>query len=369
MGSGKTMEQIIMYIMAAGVILGGLDRIFGNKKGYGKRMEDGFMYMGPTALSMVGMMCIIPVFSNMAGQLLMPLYHLTGIDPAMFGGLLAIDMGGYQLARDIAVDARMGAYAGIIVAATFGCTFIFTIPVGMRVLEREDYPFFFKGITAGLVALPAGLAAGGLACGLSVFQILHQNALIFLLAIFLMAGLRWQPERLIRGLGRFASAMQILITVGLILGAVQYMTGQTLVPGLYPIEEGLEVVASIGIVMLGSLPAAEFLQRVLKKPFGRIGGKIGLNEVSIAGLFVGTVSVLPQLIMLKDMDRLGKIVNTAYIVSAASMFAAHIGFTMNVQPDLLGALIGAKMTGGLVAVLLAVFLFKNKMPEKNIQAS
>ena len=26
------MEQIIMYIMAAGVILGGLDRIFGNKK-------------------------------------------------------------------------------------------------------------------------------------------------------------------------------------------------------------------------------------------------------------------------------------------------------------------------------------------------
>lgn len=67
--------------------------------------------------------------------------------------------------------------------------------------------------------------------------------------------------------------------------------------------------------------------------------------------------------MLKNMDRLGKIVNTAYIVSAASMFAAHIGFTMNVQPDLLGALIAAKLTGGFTAALLAVFLFKNKMPE------
>ena len=357
------MERMIMYVMAAGVVLGAIDRIFGNKKGYGKRMEDGFMYLGPTALSMVGMMCMIPVFSKMAEQLLMPLYHLTKIDPAMFGGLLAIDMGGYQLAKDIAVDAGLGAYAGIVVAATFGCTFIFTIPVGMRVLEKEDYPFFFRGITAGLVTLPAGLMAGGLICGFSVFRILHQNGLILIVSLLLMAGLKWQPERLVRWLGMFASAMQVVITIGLMLGAVRYMTGISVVPGLYPIEEAMKVVAAIGIVMLGSLPAAEFLQRILKKPFGWLGGKIGLNEVSVAGLFVGTVSVLPQLTMLKNMDRLGKIVNTAYIVSAASMFAAHIGFTMNVQPDLLGALIAAKLTGGFTAALLAVFLFKNKMPE------
>ena len=166
-----------------------------------------------------------------------------------------------------------------------------------------------------------------------------------------MAGLKWQPERLVRWLGMFASAMQVVITIGLMLGAVRYMTGISVVPGLYPIEEAMKVVAAIGIVMLGSLPAAEFLQCILKKPFGWLGGKIGLNEVSVAGLFVGTVSVLPQLTMLKNMDRLGKIVNTAYIVSAASMFAAHIGFTMNVQPDLLGALIAAKLTGGFTCLL------------------
>lgn len=253
-----------MYVMAAGVVLGAIDRIFGNKKGYGKRMEDGFMYLGPTALSMVGMMCMIPVFSKMAEQLLMPLYHLTKIDPAMFGGLLAIDMGGYQLAKDIAVDAGLGAYAGIVVAATFGCTFIFTIPVGMRVLEKEDYPFFFRGITAGLVTLPAGLMAGGLICGFSVFRILHQNGLILIVSLLLMAGLKWQPECLVRWLGMFASAMQVVITIGLMLGAVRYMTGISVVPGLYPIEEAMKVVAAIGIVMLGSLPAAEFLQRILK---------------------------------------------------------------------------------------------------------
>lgn len=346
--------------MAAGVVLGAVDRIFGNKRGYGKRMEDGFLFMGPTALSMAGMMCIIPVFSEAAAGFLKPLYKLTGIDPAMFGGILAIDMGGYQLATDLAADPVVGAYAGIIVAATFGCTFLFTIPVGMRVMEKEDFSFFFKGISTGLAALPAGLLAGGLMCGLSPLQVLHQNAAILLLAGLLLVGLKWRPEQLIRGLGIFASAMQVVITLGLMLGAVRYMTGISLLPGLYPVEEALEVVASIGIVMLGSLPAAEFLQRALKKPFGWLGGKIGLNEVSIAGLFVGTVSVLPQLTMVKDMDRLGKIVNVAYIVSAASMFAAHIGFTLKTQPDLLEALIAAKMTGGAAAVILAIILFRRK---------
>lgn len=323
-------------------------------------MEEGFLFMGPTALSMAGMMCIIPVFSNLAEQFLKPLYQLTGIDPAMFGGLLAIDMGGYQLARELAADSVVGGYAGIVVAATFGCTFIFTIPVGMRVIEKNDYSFFFKGISTGLAALPAGLLAGGMMCGLSVGQVLHQNAMILLLAALLLAGLKWKPEQLIRGLGIFASAMEVVITIGLMLGAVRYMTGISLIPGVYPIEEALKVVASIGIVMLGSLPAAEFLQRVLKRPFGWLGGKIGLNEVSIAGLFVGTVSVLPQLTMVKNMDQLGKIVNVAYIVSAASMFAAHIGFTLNEQPDLLEALIVSKMTGGIVAIVLAVILFRKK---------
>lgn len=358
------MEKVIMYIMAAGVLLGGIDSLLGNKRGYGKRMEDGFMYMGPTALSMVGMMCIVPVFSGLIEKILFPIYQITGIDPAMFGGLLAIDMGGYQLAKELAVNGRVGAYAGIIVAATFGCTVIFTIPVGLRVVKKEDTTFFFKGITVGLAALPIGLLAGGLLCGMSFGQVLHQNAMIFLLSAVLMAGLRWKAERVIRGLEIFAALMQQVITIGLVLGAVSYMTGIMILPGLYPIEEALKVVASIGIVMLGSLPAAEFLQRILKKPLGCLGGKIGLNETSIVGLLVGTVSVLPQLTMLKDMDKLGKIINVAYIVSAASMFAAHIGFTLNEQPDLLGALITAKLAGGFAAVALSVIFFKNKVKEE-----
>lgn len=59
-------NRIIMIIMAAGAVIGGIDRIMGNRLGYGKRFEEGFMYLEPTALSMVGIICLAPLVSAMS---------------------------------------------------------------------------------------------------------------------------------------------------------------------------------------------------------------------------------------------------------------------------------------------------------------
>ena len=40
-----SINQIIMYIMAGGVVLGGVDRILGNKFGYGDKFENGWSAM------------------------------------------------------------------------------------------------------------------------------------------------------------------------------------------------------------------------------------------------------------------------------------------------------------------------------------
>ncbi|MBQ5870132.1 MAG: ethanolamine utilization protein EutH, partial [Lachnospiraceae bacterium] len=58
------MNQIILYIMAAGVVIGGLDKILGNKFGLGEKFEQGFQYLGPMALSMVGIICLAPVLAS-----------------------------------------------------------------------------------------------------------------------------------------------------------------------------------------------------------------------------------------------------------------------------------------------------------------
>ena len=82
--------------------MGGIDQLSGNKRGYGKCLEEVFMLMGPTALSMVGMLCLIPLISAGFRSFIVPFFSLTGADPSVLGGLLAIDMGGYQLAKDLA---------------------------------------------------------------------------------------------------------------------------------------------------------------------------------------------------------------------------------------------------------------------------
>lgn len=354
------MNQVLMLIMAAGAVLGGIDRIRGNKHGYGAKFEEGFLFLGPTALSMAGMICLSPVLAQVLGRVVVPMYQKMGVDPAMFGSLLAIDMGGYQLAKELAADGLIGSYAGIVAAAIFGCTVVFTIPVGMGMIKKEERGFFARGIMYGLITMPVGLLAGGMLAGIPLGECFHQNLPVFVLALLLLAGLWKIPEKMIRGFCAFADGIRVLITIGLILAAVEYMCGWNPVRGMAPLEDAMSVVSSIGIVMLGSLSAAEFLQRLLKKPFARLGGKLGMSSESMTGLLIGIVSVIPAISMYQDMDEKGKVVNAAFIVSAASLLAAHMGFTVSVEPEMLGPLLGGKLSGAAAALALSLCLYRKE---------
>nr|WP_302141831.1 ethanolamine utilization protein EutH [uncultured Schaedlerella sp.] len=148
------MNTIIMWIMAAGAVIGGVDKIFGNRLGLGKRFEEGFLLLGTTALSMAGIICLTPLLSLLLKAAVVPLCDRPGLDPGILGGILAIDMGGYQLSTELVGTPDVGRYAGIIVGATFGCTVTFTIPVGMGMVSGEERPLFAKGMLIGLGMMP-----------------------------------------------------------------------------------------------------------------------------------------------------------------------------------------------------------------------
>ena len=151
------MNQIIMWIMAVGAVLGGVDRIAGNRFGLGKRFEEGFNLLGPTALSMAGIICLTPLLSRFLRFALVPLWNHLGLDAGLLSGILAIDMGGYQLAGELSASQEMVRYAGLVVAATLGCTITFTIPVGMGMLKKSDRLFFSRGMLIGTGTLPVTL--------------------------------------------------------------------------------------------------------------------------------------------------------------------------------------------------------------------
>ena len=352
------MNTIIMWIMAIGAVIGGIDKILKNKFGLGQCFENGFMLLGPTAISMVGIICLIPLISAGMEVAVVPLWDKLGLDPGILGGIIALDMGGYQLSMELANLEAFGRYAGIVVGATFGCTISFTIPVGMGMIDKQTRPLFAKGMLVGLGMMPVTLLVGGLFCGLDLITVLIHSLPIFILSVLLMIGIGKFPDRTIKGFTYFAAFIGLLTTVGLIGGAFAYMTGVELIPGLAPIEEAMEVVASIGVVLLGSLTIAELLKRALTKPLAWIGKKTGMNGDSVAGLLVGIVSPVPAINMMKSMDDRGKVVNAAFLVCGASAIAAHIGFTFGVEPDLVMPLFAAKMCGAGAGVLAALMLTK-----------
>ena len=350
------MNQILMAIMAAGAVLGGVDRIFGNKFGLGEPFEKGFQLLGPMALSMTGMICLAPVLADTLGRVIVPFYQAIGVDPAMFGAVLAIDMGGYPLAKELAENPVVGSYAGLIVSAIFGCTLVFTIPVGMGMLDVPDRPLFARGVLLGLAAMPVGLLTGGLLCGLSLPVCLRQNLPVFALALLLALGLWKAPDAMVKGFCRFADGIKAVITIGLVLAAVEQLTGWNPITGMAPIREAMAVVSSIGVVMLGSLPVAELLRRALERPLTRLGIRWNVSPQSLIGMLVSLATPLPALAMYSEMDRRGKIAAGAFLVSGASLLAAHMGFVVSTEPELLVPLAAGKLSGAFAAAALALIL-------------
>lgn len=354
------MNQLILDIMAAGALIGGMDYILGNRFGFGQRFAEAFQLLGSIALSMAGIICLAPLLSEALGSVIVPLFTALKLDPGMFGSILAIDMGGYQMAMDLALDPAIGRFSGIIVSAMFGCTIVFTIPVGMAAIREEDRPFFTKGILLGLVAMPAGLIAGGVLCGLPLGRLLWNCLPVFLISGLLLLGLRKKPEAMAALFRKCAAIIQAIASFGLMTGAVRYMTGWNFLPGAVALMEAMEVVCSIAVVMLGSMPLAELLQRLLKKPFAWIGRHTGLNSTSTTGILIGMVSVAPALAMIPRMDNRGKVMNGAFAVCGASAFAAHLGFTVGTQPQMVTALLTAKLLGGFLGAALALLATRKR---------
>lgn len=358
-------NEIIVYIMVVFAVLGALDRILGNRFGLGEKFEEGIMAIGALSISMVGIIALAPVIADILEPVIVPVFGWLGADPAMFAGsILANDMGGAPLAQALAQDADAGNFGGLIVGAMLGPTIVFTIPVALGIIDKEDRKYLATGVLAGVITIPIGSFVGGLAAGYSVGMVLRNLIPIILFALLIALGL-WKFERaMIRGFTIFGKFVVAVITLGLAVGIVEQLTGIVLIPGMNPISEGFTVVADIAIVLAGAFPLVYVITKLFRKPLLSLGRLLGMNDVAAAGLVASLANSIPMFGMMKEMDERGKVLNVAFAVSAAFVFGDHLGFTAGFQPDMIFPMIVGKLTGGITAVLLAVFLCRKGMAGK-----
>ena len=359
------MDKVILWLMAVFMVLGALDRIFGSRFGLGKQFEEGILAIGALALSMLGILALAPVLARLLKPILVPVYGFLGADPAMFAGtILANDMGGAPLAYELAQTQEAAQFGGLIIGSMLGATVVFIIPVALGIIREEDRPALAKGVLAGVVTIPVGAFLGGLTAGFSVGMLLRNLVPIVLFAALIALGL-WKFEKaMIRGFLGFGKGVLAVITVGLAAAVFTELTGVTLIPGMAPLSEGIEVVAQIGFVLAGAFPLVYGITKVFRKPLMKLGGLLGMNDIAAAGMVASLANVIPMFGMMKDMDRRGKIVNVAFAVSAAFVFGDHLGFTAGFDSSMLVPVIVAKLTGGAAAVLAALALTRKEARAK-----
>ena len=359
-----SINEIIVYLMVVFMALGAIDRIIGNKFGLGEKFEEGIIAMGSLALAMIGIICLAPVLANLLRPVVVPLYQFLGADPAMFAGtILANDMGGAPLAKELALTEQAGQFGGLIVGSMLGPTIVFTIPVGLGIIRAEDRRYLATGVLAGVITIPIGSFVGGLVAGFSVGMVVRNLIPIVIFTVLIALGLWRIPNGMVKGFQVFGRIIVIIITIGLAAAIIQKLTPLTLIPGMNPIEDGVLIVGDIAVVLAGAFPLVYVITKVFKKPLMKLGHVLGMNDVSAAGMVATLANNIPMFQMMHDMDRRGKVLNVAFAVSAAFVFGDHLGFTAGFDATMIFPMIVGKLISGITAVAVAMLITRKYKEE------
>lgn len=370
-------NEIIMYIMMFFMLIAAVDRIlsqFGGSarflgklgksiEGSGGQFEEGFMAMGALGLAMVGMTALAPVLAHLLGPVIIPLYEMLGANPSMFAGtLLACDMGGFFLAKELAGgDVAAWMYSGLILGSMMGPTIVFSIPVALGIIEPTDRRWLALGVLAGIVTIPIGCIAGGLVAMYSgveingqpvefTFALILMNMIpVIIVAVLVALGLKFIPEKMINGFQIFAKFL-----VALIPGLDPIF----MAPGDQPGEvmRAIEVIGSISCVLLGAYPMVLLLTRWFEKPLMRVGNLLKINNMAAGGMVATLANNIPMFGMMKQMDTRGKVINCAFSVSAAFALGDHLGFAAANMNAMIFPMIVGKLVGGVTAIGVAMLL-------------
>ncbi|MGO2860897.1 MAG: ethanolamine utilization protein EutH [Brevibacterium sp.] len=379
--------QIVIAVMMIFLIIGAIDSIFDDEKGFGREFKEGIHSIGPIFLPVAGIMALIPILSHIITNFVGPVYAWMHSDPSIAAGLvIAPDLGAYHLAAETAGSHAAWIYAFVVSFIT-GSTIIFVIPVGLAMLGKRDHKYMALGIMAGLLAVPVSIliivfilqfthvplrteistsAASTKPFDMPLSDILLNMIPIIIVVALLALGLRFLTGFMVRAFIVFGRVLDIIIRLALAASVVQYFTGFFDLFGDWPLApiiadqedqyRALEVAGAVGIMLAGAFPMVYAIRTWLTKPLTAVGSRLGFSEEGAAGILAGAANVLALFRIIPLMPARDKVVAIAFAVCAAFTFGDHLAFSANFQPNMVGAIIIGKLIGGVVGIAFALWI-------------
>jgi ethanolamine transporter len=385
------MDQLgnyVLYLIMVCAVLGALAAIRNSDEGLGKEFMEGIHATGHIFVPAAGIMASIPYLTVAVKNVFGPFFNTLGADPALAATMIiASDMGGYQLASALAASKEALVMA-LITGFMGGATIVFSIPMGLAMLDKRDHKYMALGIMSGILTIPLGVliasvilafsnpmvrelvttngaASHQLVLGLA--DILSNLLPILIFVVALALGLRFLPDLMIKGFILFGRAMDAAIKLVLVFSIVEYFTGFFSLVfggwGFHPIiadaqdqTRALETAGYIGIMLAGAFPMVYLLRKYLGAPLEKLGGRIGLSAIGSAGMLATIANILAMFRLVRFMPPKDKVINIAFGVCAAFLLGDHLSFTANFQPTIILPVLIGKLSAGFIAVGLAYWL-------------
>ena len=386
--------DVVIYMIMCCALIGAVCSILDESSPTGQQFLEGIGSIGAIFLPVAGIMAAAPYITAFVTSVFTPMFDAVGADPSMAATtFIAVDMGGYQLAFDLArtkeswIMAMMTGYMA-------GATIVFSIPVALKMIDREDRPCLALGVMSGLLAIPFGVLVSSLIIAatspevrsiiattgvadyrlqLSMLQIAHNLVPLAIICGLLALGLLLIPDRMIRGfiiLGRLMDAALRLVFVCCV---IEYFTGvfskvlggwgfEPIIADDKDINRALEISGYIGIMLCGAFPMVYLIRTKLAKPLGWIGKKVGLSADCTAGILAASANVLALFAMVRKLEPADKVRTIAFSVCCAFLFGDHLAFAANFQPTLILPIMGGKLAGGIIAVIFAQKIAVSRIP-------
>lgn len=371
---GFSFNSAILIGMMVFCIIGGVDKVRGNRHGYGEKFDEAFAALKPLALTMFGVITLVPILKLLLEPIITPVYTFFGASPAMFAGtVFPVDSGAYPLAMQLAEgDAAIGGFSGVVLGSTLGCLFIGTIPICLSMLDKRDYDCLAMAVLIAIITIPLGAIAAGLVMNLgpykmSVGRILVNLIPAIIVSVLVALGLALRPRQVMRGFCALGRGMQVVLNMCIVISAVQAITGLRIPVlrlmvepgpdgGNSPLVDSFIIVGNIALVLAGAFPMVLWLSRVFKRPIERLSSALGMNEAGGAGLIASLASIFPALDLVPRMNKKGKLLVLTFCISGSFVFGDHLGFTAGVDQAMVLPLIVSKLGAGISALVLANLL-------------
>lgn len=387
--------QIVIYIIMACALVGCVTSIFKEESELGNQFLEGINSIGPIFLPVAGIMASAPYLTTFVSGVFGTMFGAIGADPAMAATtFIAVDMGGYQLA-DALAQTRESWIMAMMTGYMAGATIVFSIPVALKMIQKEDRGSLALGVMAGFIAIPVGVLVSSVIIALGNPMIretiatsgetTYQLALDFATIVrnliplvvicgLIATGLYFIPNKMIKGFNIFGKVMDSCLRLVVVLCVIEYFTGvftsifgkwgfEPLIADEVDINRALEIAGYIGIMLCGAFPMVYMIKTFLSKPLGWLGSKVGLSSDATAGILAATANILALFAMVKDLKPFDKVKCIAYGVPCAFLIGDHLAFTANFQPTLILPVMAGKFCAGVLAVFI-VTKFMGKLVEK-----